>query len=143
MGIVKIGLCGSHRTGKTTLAEAVALKMGIPFVKTQTSEVFKQHGLDPSAPMDFGTRIRIQEHIIRAAEEIWESEPNSFITDRTPIDMMKNTWASWWAYKPSGALWAWVASAGFVRDTMATVNAAFLIKFANFIWHARTTKFMV
>jgi len=88
-----IGLCGSHRTGKTTLAKEVALKMGLDFVQTSTSDVFSENGLNPSEPMDFDTRIWIQNKIISAAEQVWKTAQKRFITDRTPIDMMAYTLA--------------------------------------------------
>jgi len=86
-----IGLCGSHRTGKTTLAELLAGKAGIPFVKTGTSEVFRECGLDPSKPIDFGKRLWIQEKILDAAEKVWRAGRKQSITDRTPLDMAAYT----------------------------------------------------
>jgi len=90
---LKIGLCGSHRTGKTTLAEAISLQQQIPFIKTNTSIVFEQHGLHPAMPMDFKTRLWIQHRIIEAAVEVWQAEQGAFVTDRTPIDFMAYTLA--------------------------------------------------
>jgi hypothetical protein len=90
---MNIGLCGSHRTGKTTLAEAISQKSGMPFVKTSTSEVFKEHGLDPSKSMDFQKRLWIQHKILDAAEKLWHAEKRQFITDRTPLDMAAYTLA--------------------------------------------------
>jgi hypothetical protein len=90
---MNIGLCGSHRTGKTTLAEAISQKSGMPFVKTSTSEVFKEHGLDPSKSMDFQKRLWIQYKILDAAEKLWYAKNRKFITDRTPLDMAAYTLA--------------------------------------------------
>ena len=90
---MNIGLCGGHRTGKTTLAEAVAQRAGMPFVKTSTSEVFKGHALDPSKPMDFKQRLWIQNRILDTANELWHAEQRQFITDRTPLDMAAYTLA--------------------------------------------------
>ena len=90
---MNIGLCGGHRTGKTTLAEAIARKTGMPFVRTGTSEVFKQHDLDPSKPMDFQQRLWIQHKILDTAKELWHAEQRQFITDRTPLDMAAYTLA--------------------------------------------------
>ncbi len=90
---MNIGLCGSHRTGKTTLAEAISQKTGMPFVKTSTSEVFKNHGLDPSKPMDFQKRLWIQHKILDTAKLLWNAEQKQFITDRTPLDMAAYTLA--------------------------------------------------
>ena len=91
MAIMSVGLCGSHRTGKTTLAEVVSHRLGIPFVKTSTSEVFKHYGLDPAEPIDFDRRLWIQDKILEAAEAIWEAAQGRFISDRTPLDMAAYT----------------------------------------------------
>jgi len=87
----RIGLCGGHRTGKTTTAGAAGQKLDIPFVKTTTSHVFQENGLDPAAPMPFSARLDIQYRIVTAAESVWRAESGAFITDRTPIDMMAYT----------------------------------------------------
>lgn len=87
-----IGLCGSHRTGKTTTADTLAAELDIPFVETTTSAVFAEHGVSPSSPMDFDARLWIQDKILTAAEEIW-SQHRHFITDRTPLDMLAYTLA--------------------------------------------------
>jgi hypothetical protein len=86
-----IGLCGSHRTGKTTLARNIAKQCDLEFVVTTTSEVFAANGLKPSSPMDFKTRLWIQDKIITAAEEVWAGCDRTFITDRTPLDMLAYT----------------------------------------------------
>ncbi len=88
-----IGLCGSHRTGKTTLARQISLKTGMDFLQTSTSEVFLKNGLSPSEYMDFATRIMIQHKVLQAAEAVWKVSSSPFITDRTPIDMMAYTLA--------------------------------------------------
>lgn len=86
-----LGLCGAHRTGKTTLAKAIASRTEITFVQTTTSQVFANLGLDPAAPMDFATRLFVQHHVLDAAEKIWESASVPFVSDRTPIDMIAYT----------------------------------------------------
>ncbi len=90
---MRIGFCGSHRTGKTTLAEEVSRKAGMPFIRTCTSEVFRRAGLNPAAAMDFKKRLWIQTETLEAAKGIWEAAGKSFITDRTPLDMMAYTLA--------------------------------------------------
>jgi len=86
-----LGLCGAHRTGKTTLAIALADHLNIPFVRTTTSKVFAHLGLDPAEPMDFKTRLFVQNHVLDAAEQIWQNSAIPFISDRTPIDMIAYT----------------------------------------------------
>jgi AAA domain len=86
-----LGLCGAHRTGKTTLAIAISSHLNIPFVRTTTSQVFADLGLDPAEPMDFKTRLFVQNHVLDAAEHVWQSSAASFVSDRTPIDMIAYT----------------------------------------------------
>ncbi len=90
--MLRIGICGAHRTGKTTLARNVAIQLKLHFVQTTTSTVFQQHGLDPAISMDFNTRLWIQNKIIQAAETVWQQQTH-FITDRTPIDFIAYTLA--------------------------------------------------
>jgi hypothetical protein len=86
-----LGLCGAHRTGKTTLAIAISTNLNLPFVRTTTSQVFAQLGLDPAEPMDFQTRLFVQNHVLNAAEQVWQESASPFISDRTPIDMIAYT----------------------------------------------------
>ena len=88
-----IGLCGAHRTGKTTLAIALSKKLNMPFVEIGTSKLFSDRKLDPAKPMDFKTRLYIQRVILNHAESIWFEMDESFICDRTPIDMAAYTLA--------------------------------------------------
>jgi hypothetical protein len=91
--IDNLGLCGAHRTGKTTLAIALSDRLNVPFVRTTTSQVFADLGLDPAEPMDFETRLFVQNHVLDAAEKVWQSSSSPFISDRTPIDMIAYTLA--------------------------------------------------
>jgi hypothetical protein len=86
-----LGLCGAHRTGKTTLAIAISTDLNLPFVRTTTSQVFAQLGLNPAEPMDFQTRLFVQNHVLDAAEQVWQESARPFISDRTPIDMIAYT----------------------------------------------------
>lgn len=88
-----LGICGAHRTGKTTLAKALAKALNMPFVEIGTSAVFAANHLDPAKPMDFRTRLYIQQQILKHAVEIWFEMDEAFICDRTPIDMMAYTLA--------------------------------------------------
>jgi len=89
---MSIGLCGAHRTGKTTLASRYAEMHEIPFAQISTSDVFKRHGLDPAKPMSFSMRLWIQGLVLAEAKAVWEGAQH-FITDRTPIDFMAYTLA--------------------------------------------------
>jgi hypothetical protein len=82
-----LGICGAHRTGKTTLAKALSKVLNMPFVEIGTSNIFRERGLDPAKPMDSRTRLLVQQTILRCACNIWDGMDEAFICDRTPIDM--------------------------------------------------------
>ncbi|MBF0102160.1 MAG: AAA family ATPase [Desulfobacterales bacterium] len=84
----RIGLCGSHRTGKTTLAVALSKSLGIDMIPIHTSAVFAEHKLDPAQPMDIATRMQIQHKILDRAIESWQPENRDMVSDRTPLDML-------------------------------------------------------
>ncbi|MBP6821452.1 MAG: AAA family ATPase [Acidobacteria bacterium] len=86
-----IGLCGAHRTGKTTLAMELAQLTGKQFVRTRVTEIFAQHGLHAAQVMDFETRLGIQYRILEACESDWQNASGDFITDRTPVDFLAYT----------------------------------------------------
>lgn len=89
-----IGLCGANGTGKTTLAEAAAKALELPFVRSTTSGVFKRMGLDPSKKLDFWTRMKVQHEILEELERQWSKVPDGrFVSDRTPIDLVGYTLA--------------------------------------------------
>lgn len=85
-----IGISGSHRTGKTTLAQAFAKRYEIPFVRTSASEVFQAIGRDPTKEYPIEERISIQETLLFAFEKQFEEAQKRsriWISDRTPIDL--------------------------------------------------------
>jgi predicted ATPase len=89
------GLCGAHRTGKTSLARAFAKKHGIVFMETSVSAIFKELGQDPAASFDFTTRLDIQEVILERLDAMYGliAPGSQVVVDRTPIDMLAYTMA--------------------------------------------------
>lgn len=91
---MSVGLCGAHRTGKTTLARAFADKRGIPFVETSVSAIWRELGYDPAVTYDFETRLTVQEEILKRVDAVYGKYVGlEFITDRTPLDMAAYTLA--------------------------------------------------
>jgi predicted ATPase len=90
-----IGLCGAHRTGKTSLARAYAEKHGIAFVQSPVTKVWAELGLDPAkADFDFTTRLNVQEVILERIDQAYENSNGvEAIADRTPIDLLGYTMA--------------------------------------------------
>lgn len=90
-----LGIVGSHRSGKTTLAKAYAEKWNIPFVETKVSDIFKELGVDPSTLNNINKRIGIQFEILKRTCKLYEDANilGGFISDRTPLDMLAYTLA--------------------------------------------------
>lgn len=90
-----IGLCGAHRTGKTTLARAYAQETGTLFVQSPVSQVWAELGLDPANPdFDFKTRLDVQEVILDRLDAAYSAAAGiKAIADRTPIDLLGYTMA--------------------------------------------------
>lgn len=89
-----IGLVGSHRTGKTTLAKAYGERYDMSVCLTSASTVFKELGYDVQADYDFDTRMTIQEAILKSFDKQYtDMGYKPFIADRTPIDMLAYTLA--------------------------------------------------
>lgn len=87
-----IGLSGSHRVGKTSLAKAYAEKFDIAFVQTSVSAIFSDMGLDPAVTYDFATRLAVQEEILKRLDRIYAGFAGcDVITDRTPLDFLSYT----------------------------------------------------
>lgn len=91
-----LGLCGSHRSGKSTLAREFAQRNDILFVETTVSQVFRDLGLDPSKTYEVDDRLMIQELILQTlTRQYREARKKStlFIADRTPLDFAAYTLA--------------------------------------------------
>ncbi|MDR9847099.1 AAA family ATPase [Herbaspirillum huttiense] len=90
-----IGLCGAHRTGKTSLAREFAKETGTVFMQTSVSSIFTELGLDPAGTFTFSQRLDIQEEILKRLDEAYGKAPLDTwtIVDRTPIDLMGYTLA--------------------------------------------------
>jgi nicotinamide riboside kinase len=82
----KIGICGAHRCGKTTLAQNLAQHLNIKFAQTNVSSVFAKHNMHAAQTMDFATRLWIQTEILHSVQQAWHKQ--NFVTDRTSIDFM-------------------------------------------------------
>lgn len=88
------GFSGAHRTGKTSLAMEIAKRENIPFVKSSVTDIFTDLGYSPDQDYSIDTRIMIQNKILDVCVEQWKSQTGTFVTDRTPIDMIAYMLAS-------------------------------------------------
>lgn len=89
-----VGLCGAHRTGKTTLARLYAKEAGIEFVETSVSAINKELGFDLTKEHSFAERLNQQYIILDRVDEIYARHSGErCIVDRTPLDMISYTMA--------------------------------------------------
>lgn len=84
---MKIGFCGSHRTGKTTLAVEIAKYFGVEFVPLNASMVFKRLGYDVRQSITPKERLDLQYEILNEYKKLTDNYDN-LVIDRTPIDMV-------------------------------------------------------
>jgi AAA domain len=82
------GVSGSHGTGKSTLARAVAEKLGLHFLDASVNRFMKEGGFDGLRDLPMEVRIEAQEWLLKRYLEEIAKAPGTFITDRTPLDFI-------------------------------------------------------
>lgn len=83
-----IGIAGSHRTGKTTLARTLAEASGLYFLESDVSGTMRRLRVDPKRDYPFEDRLYFQYQVLYDLERQYQNAPTpNFITDRTPIDV--------------------------------------------------------
>lgn len=82
-----IGLAGTHRTGKTTLALAYADHYDeYIYLPTNVSAVLKGIGFEADKPMSLQDRLYVQRVVLEHLKNVYaEAQGTKFITDRTPL----------------------------------------------------------
>lgn len=105
-----IGLAGAHRVGKSTLAKAVAEKLGWSFLPSRATEVFAAHGFQVGERLTFDQRLKVQTSILEAHIADAAAMKGSWISDRTTLDLATYT------------LMAGMDTESLQKETMAYVN---------------------
>ncbi|WP_053014183.1 MULTISPECIES: AAA family ATPase [Xenorhabdus] len=89
--IFRLGLTGAQGTGKSTLAKTFSEQTGIRYFDANVRGILKRNGFDCRSEMTLKQYFNMQETV---AHELYSSYPDeSFITDRTPVDVMAFTLA--------------------------------------------------
>jgi len=81
-----IGISGTHRSGKTTLARALALANGFSFEESTARNVASEMGIDINSDVPFARWLDFHEELLRRFEAEYRNKPGLFVTDRTPLD---------------------------------------------------------
>lgn len=88
-----IGLAGTHRTGKTTLAKLWAEQNDIEYITPDVSGVIKTFGMECGDIKTIDDRLKIQRRLVEACDKTFLRKTGVFITDRTPLDVAAYTMA--------------------------------------------------
>jgi predicted ATPase len=88
---MRIAFTGASGTGKTTLAKYIAEKHGLEVNPVGSRSVAQAMGFASPYDVDAaGKRKEFQRELL-ASKLIWETERESFVTDRTPLDNLAYT----------------------------------------------------
>lgn len=91
---VRIGLCGSHGSGKTTLVQRFGMEnLDLFRLETNVGAFLTTLNVDVTQDLPFKDRLEIQIQILDYLEQLYKTAPGSFITDRTPIDVLAYTFS--------------------------------------------------
>ena len=82
------GFAGAQRTGKTTLAKAVAERLGFHYHDASVSRFAREYGVNAVGDLLMLERIMLQEYILKRFVEEIHKAPRPAITDRTPLDIL-------------------------------------------------------
>lgn len=78
---------GTQGSGKTTLAQAVADKTGLPFYPSRASEIHQAFGVTGGAKVPLALRVRIQQAILSAwSDDYALAQGTGGVFDRCPVD---------------------------------------------------------
>lgn len=89
--ILKIGICGAHGTGKTTLAKEVHNLFGTPIITNLMRSFWAQNGVADFEKLPKDIRTIFQKESLLKQIESEESYITGFITDRTVLDQIAYT----------------------------------------------------
>ncbi len=122
--MANIGLTGTHRTGKTTLAKAWAEQEGVQYVTLSVTEVTKEMGMTTRQLRDDAdARLELQQALVDRSRQRFFEPRAGFISDRTPIDVAAYTMADAVEGFYSDAQWDKVQT--IVADCIDITNHAF------------------
>ncbi|KJZ17379.1 hypothetical protein TW86_03745 [Halomonas sp. S2151] len=83
----RFGLTGPHKSGKTTLAKAVAKRWGMKYVDMNLSSVLRAFGVTPNVEIPFARRLEVQRNMVNHSVNLLNEADSNYITDRTFLDI--------------------------------------------------------
>jgi adenylate kinase family enzyme len=89
--VLKIGICGAHGTGKTTLAKEVHSIFGTPIITNLMRNFWQENGVSDFEKLPKDIRTIFQKESLLKQIESEEGYVEGFITDRTVLDQIAYT----------------------------------------------------
>jgi deoxyadenosine/deoxycytidine kinase len=90
----KIGICGAHGTGKTTLTELISSELKIKSLAKTTTNFWPSVGVNNFELLPPDVRTVFQNHLLLnhiQTEDEQNTKSNDYVTDRTVIDYLAHT----------------------------------------------------
>jgi len=88
----KIGICGAHGTGKTTIGTLLSKELKLPFITNTMRSMWVESGVVDFEKLPADVRAEFQKHaILRQIDRENSEGASGFITDRTVIDNLAYT----------------------------------------------------
>jgi deoxyadenosine/deoxycytidine kinase len=88
----KIGICGAHGTGKTTLGKAISETLKLNFITNTMRSMWQEFGITDFEKLPADARSLFQKHAITRQIKFEEEQNQAgFITDRTVLDNLGYT----------------------------------------------------
>jgi hypothetical protein len=89
--MIRLAFAGASGTGKTTLARWASETFDLPINPVGSRSVSKMMGFDNPYDVDrTGKRAAFQHRLVKE-KRVWESQHDSFVTDRTTFDNLAYT----------------------------------------------------
>jgi adenylate kinase family enzyme len=83
----KIGICGAHGTGKTTLAKVISETYNLPIISQLMRNFWQEYGVMDFEKLPKDVRTTFQkESLLRQIDA--EDSSDNFVTDRTVLDQI-------------------------------------------------------
>lgn len=90
---MSFAFAGSHRSGKSTTAQIVAQRLGLPFIDSNVTKELLDAGFDQVGVLDLERRMECQVKRFELHMEKYLAAPRPCVTDRSPLDIAAYTLA--------------------------------------------------